>query len=257
MSASATPAASPSPVAPTVLPRSGDIRDAGAVRRDFVRAQRWSASGAVKILGDVDVDEASLSGLSSIRGNVSGGTFSAAGTCDIGGSVTLTGALRGAGTTTVRKGVVAAEIELSGSASISGPIQATGLVRWRGVLETTDDLRAGRVEFEGRGAVPGAVVAKEVEGRIRGDSRFGSIQADRVRITRPGRLFGRGQLTVLTIEAKDVELEGVEAQHVKAERVALGPGCQIAQVDGTITRQHPSAHVGPASRTPPPYGLMR
>jgi cytoskeletal protein CcmA (bactofilin family) len=257
MSASASPPTPTVPAAPTPLPRSGDIRDAGAVRRDSVHAQHWSASGAAKVLGDVDVDEATLSGIVSIRGNVTGGSVSAAGTCDIGGSVRLTAAFRAAGTTTVSKGVQAAEIDLSGSGSISGPVQATGTVRWKGSLETTEGITAGRVEFEGSGTIPGSIVAKEVEVRLRGASRIGSILADRVRITRPGRLFGHGEMFVLTIEAKDVELEGVEAQHVKAERVALGPGCQIAQVDGTIIRQHASAHVGPASHSPPPYGLMR
>jgi cytoskeletal protein CcmA (bactofilin family) len=256
---SATPIAAPSatPAAPPAAPRSGDIRDVGAVRRDSVHAQHWTATGAAKILGDVDVDEANVSGLTTVRGNVTGGSVSVAGTCDIGGSVRLTGTFRGVGTTTLAKGLQAGDVDLAGSASVSGPIQATGRVHWKGSLETTEGLNAGRVEFEGRGVIPGAVLAKEVEGRIRGDSKIGSILADRVRLMRPARLFEHGHLEVLTIEAKEVELEAVHAQHVKAERIVLGPGCQIAQVDGTITRQHASSHVGPQSKTPPPYGLMR
>jgi len=257
MSASATPSAPVSPPAPSPPPRSGDLQDSGAVRRDAVRAHRWSASGAAKVLGDVDVDEATLSGLTSIRGDVTGGSISASGTCDILGSVRLTGAFRGSGTTTIGKGVSAEEIDLSGAASVHGPVESSGRVRWAGSLETGEGVSAARVEFEGRGVVPGAIVAKEVEGRIRGDSRFGSISADRVRITRPARLFAQGELRVLTIEGKDVELEAVVAQYVKAERVALGAHCQIARVDGTITRRHPTARVGPASQSPPPYGLSR
>ncbi|MCI4340096.1 MAG: hypothetical protein L3J73_02345, partial [Thermoplasmata archaeon] len=116
---------------------------------------------------------------------------------------------------------------------------------------------ASRVEFDGRATIEGAVVATEVVGRLRDDSRIGSIRADRVTITRPTRLRGGGRLNVLTIEAKEVDLEAVHAQHVRAERIALGPGCQIAEVEGTITRRHPSAHVGPASQSAPPHGLTR
>jgi len=257
MSAPATSSAPPAPATPTAPPRSGEIQDAGAVRRDSVRAQRWSASGAAKILGDVDVDEATLSGLASIRGQLLGGSVAASGTLDVGGSVRLTGTFRTAGTATIGHGVQAADVDSSGALSVAGPVQASGTVRWKGALDTTEGITAGRVDFEGSASVAGAIVATQLEGRLRGGSKVGSITADRVRITRPARLFGHSELHVLTIEAKEVELEAVTAQHVKAERIALGPGCQIAGVEGTITRQHASAHVGPASRTPPPYGLMR
>jgi cytoskeletal protein CcmA (bactofilin family) len=257
MSASATPPVPANPTPPAPPARSGEIRDAGAVRRESVHAQRWSARGAVKVLGDVDVDEATVAGLSSIRGNVTGGSVSASGTLDIVGSVRLTGGFHASGTTTVGKGLQAGEVDLSGAVSIRGPVQVQGRAGWKGSLELTEGLTADRVDFEGRGEIPGAVVAKELVGRLRGESKFGTIQADHVRITRPSRLFERSGLHVLTIEAHEVELEGVDAQYVKAERIALGPGCQIARVEGTITRQHASAHVGPASRTPPPYGLSR
>jgi len=257
MSASTTPPAPPNAAAPPSPPRSGEIRDTGAVRRDSVRAQRWTASGAVKVLGDVDVDDANLSGLASVRGNLTGGSVAASGTFDLGGSVRLTGTLRAAGTITIAQGVQVAELDLSGSVSVHGPVRATGRVQWKGSLETTEGIAADRVEFEGRGAIAGAVVARSLDGRLRGDSKIGSIVADRVRFTRPARLFGGGHLEVLTIEAQEVELEAVHAQYVKAGKVVLGPGCQIARVDGTISRQHPSSHVGPVSQTPPPYGLMR
>ena len=257
MSAASPSPTGPAPTAPPAPPRTGEIHDLGSVRRDSVRAQRWTAKGADKVLGDAEVDLADLSGLVSIRGTLSGGSVTTSGTLDVGGAVRLAGALTAAGTTTLDGDVLVQELLLTGSTAVSGRVEARGRCRWKGSLEVAQGVTAERVEFEGRGAIEGAVRAKEVEGRVRGPSRFGSIVADRVRIHRPTRLFGGGHLEVLTIEAKDVELEGVHAQYVKAERVAIGAGCQIAQVDGTISRQHPSSHVGPAVRSPTPYGLTR
>ncbi|MCI4354283.1 MAG: hypothetical protein L3K06_02835, partial [Thermoplasmata archaeon] len=151
----------------------------------------------------------------------------------------------------------APEIDLGGAIHVGGAVRAATRLRWKGDLEVGGEVAASRVEFDGRATIEGAVVATEVVGRLRDDSRIGSIRADRVTITRPTRLRGGGRLNVLTIEAKEVDLEAVHAQHVRAERIALGPGCQIAEVEGTITRRHPSAHVGPASQSAPPHGLTR
>jgi len=257
MSAASPSPTAPAPTAPPSLPRTGEIHDVGAVRRDSVRAQRWTTKGAAKVLGDAEADAADLSGLVSIRGSLSGGTVTTSGTLDVGGGVRLAGALTAAGTTTIGQDVLVHELHLSGSASVSGRVEVSGRCLWKGSLEVVQGVSAERVEFEGRGTIDGAVRAKEVEGRVRGVSRFGSIVADRVRIHRPGRLFGDNHLEVLSIQANEVELEGVHAQYVKAERIAIGPGCQIAQADGTISRQHPSSHVGPAVRSPTPYGLTR
>jgi hypothetical protein len=203
------------------------------------------------------VDSADLSGLISIRGNLTGGSATARGTLDVGGLVRLTGTLHADGTTTIGKGVTASDLDVSGAFSLSGPLQCSGRVRWKGTPDSTDGVTASRVEFDGRGTIAGAVVATEFEGRLRDDSKMGSIRADRVIVRRPARLFGSGHLEVLTIEAKEVDLEGVLAQHIRAERIVLGAGCQIASVEGTISRQHPTAHVGPVSQTPRPYGLFR
>src|SRR5579859_7980742 len=88
-SAAARPAppAAPPPVPPP--PRTGEVRDTGAARHDSIRAQRWTAQGAVKVLGDVEIDAAELSGLASVRGAVRGGSVSMQGTLDVGGLVDL------------------------------------------------------------------------------------------------------------------------------------------------------------------------
>jgi len=59
------------------------------------------------------------------------------------------------------------------------------------------------------------------------------------------------------IEAESVKLEGVKVAFVRAPQVILGRGCHVTEVDGTIVRRHPSSHVGPESRSLPPYGLRR
>ena len=256
MSATAVPP-TPLPTSATPPPRSGQVQDNGSVRRDSVRAQNWTLRGAAKILGDVDVDSADLSGLVTIRGSLTGGSVTAHGTFDVGGPSRLERALSASGTVTLGKDIDAPDVEFAGAARIAGALRAPTRLRWKGTLEVDGDVTAGRVEFDGRAIVGGAVVASEIVGRLRDHSRVASIRADRVTIGRASRLMGGGDLEVLTIEAKEVDLEAVTAQHVRAERIALGPGCQIAEVEGTIVRQHPSAHVGPASHSAPPHGLFR
>ena len=245
------PAAAPAP------PRSGSVEDRGATRHDSVRAERWSSRGGTKVLGDVDIGTGDLGGLSSIRGRVRGGTLSAQGTLLVGGSVELEALLSVDGSATFESPVRAARIELVGTISVSGDLVATGSLRLRGSLEVSGRISAPRIELDGRIRAGGDLEAKELIGTLRGESRFPNLRADRIVLRRGGRFGPRGSLTVTSIEATDVALEGVEAEYLRAERIDLGPGCQIARSDGTVSRVHPSSHIGPVSRSPRPYGLSR
>ncbi|HEY6238897.1 MAG TPA: hypothetical protein VIZ68_06925, partial [Thermoplasmata archaeon] len=100
-------------------------------------------------------------------------------------------------------------------------------------------------------------VVVDFSGRLAGTSRATTLQADRVVVRRSGFRGRHATFEVRTIEAKEADLEGVVAEYVRADRIALGPGCQIARIDGEVTRVHASSHVGPVSRSPAPYGLTR
>ena len=252
------PSATAPPPAPPVPPaRTGEVRDAGAARHDAIRAQRWTAQGAAKVLGDVEVDVAELSGLASIRGAVRGGSLSMVGTLDVGGAVDLSGALSVDGEGEFGGTVRSGSFTGAGTLRLRGGLTASTTVRTDGSLEVHGRVDAKSLEFRGRLQVDEEIAVAELTGSLKGDSAVRSIRADRITLRRGGRFGARGRFVVTTIEAKDVTLEDVDAEYVRADRVVLGPGAQVARVDGTIASQHASAHVGPVSRTPKPYGLSR
>jgi hypothetical protein len=249
-----TPPAAPAPPPP----RTGAIADHGAVRRDSLRAQKWSAQGAAKILGDVEIDEAELRGMTSIKGKLSGGTVSSSGNLEVGGAVDLTGLLRVDGETVLRGAAKLGGLEVKGAFRVGTTLTVAGEMRWSGRLETGGDIAAGPVAFEGRLDTPGELRAVSLNGHLKGGtSRCTVVRADLVVLRRMGMLGPAGAMTVQEIEGRHVEVEGVTAERIRAKEVVIGPGCQIAYVEGTVLSIHRSSHVGPVSRSPPPHGLFR
>ncbi len=250
----APPAATPSPVPPA---RSGEVHDVGAARHDFVHAARWSAQGAVKVLGEVDVGSAELGGLATVRGALRAGSLSSKGTLDVAGTAEVANALRLEGEAefgaTLRAGAIVAD----GAVRVRGALSATESLRSVGSLEVHGPLSAPTVSFDGRLLVDGELTAREVTGTLRDDSSVHTIRAERVTIRRGVRFGRRRRLSVTLLEAREVTLEDVDVEYLKADRIALGAGAQVARAEGAVVSRHPTAHVGPVSRSPPPYGLFR
>jgi hypothetical protein len=262
----APPAAAPAAAAPPP-PLRGLVRDAGAVRRDSVRAARWIAAGTVKVTGDVTVTEAALRGLATIGGKFTAdrcsvhGTLEVRGGVDVRTSATLEGTFRPLGPvhfgSAIARGVIRAVADL----------EVDRLFRVAGALEAPS-LHTGALDLDGSATVPGEIVALAgVRAQFRADSQLGSISARSVSLQGPPpglvptilrKVFGgNATVSVERIEADHVELEAVTVEFVRSREVVLGPEAHVATVEGTIVRQHPSAHVGPESRTPPPPGLSR
>lgn len=253
--APATPAPTPAPSAPP--PRTGEVHDAGAARHDGLRVRHWTSQGAVKVLGDVEVDQADLAGLVSIRGTLKGGSVTCSGTLDVGGAVELSGTLSTDGDASLGAAARAASVASKGTLRTLGGLSASAGIRSEGILEVHGGIAGPRLEFHGRILVDEEVAVADLLGTVRGASRARSIRAERVTVRRGGRLGTHGRLTVTTIEATEVDLEDVEVEYLRADRIRLGPGAQVARLDGTVTSQHGTAHVGPVSRSPKPYGLSR
>jgi len=269
MSAAAAPPSAPpaSPPPVPLPPRTGTLRDSGSVRRDSVRAARWSSSGIAKVQGDVDVESGSAAGFVSVGGKLTAGTFGSRGTLEV------------VGPTDVRDGLT-----LDGTVHFQGPVHA-GTLGARGTLECTAEvrvdraftligtleapsLRVGLLELTGTVAVPGEVEAlASVRARFRGDSVIGSLRARSAVLQGPSvalipsllrAVFG-GSVTVHVdrVEADSVELSAVDVEFIRSPKIVLGPGAHLTAFEGTIVRQHPSSRVGPESRSRPPYGLTR
>jgi cytoskeletal protein CcmA (bactofilin family) len=235
---------------------TGEIVDRLPSRRTSIRALRWTSEASAKVLGDVEVAEADLRGPASVRGTFRARSLRVNGSLDVGGELRVEERFDLSGVGRVDAAVAVGELAGDGTLEISGGFTARSAFGFRGFF-TAPELRAPQLRFEGR-----LHVAKEIEGsrvqiRIDGPSSCSRIRAEGLEIRRGGPPWRRGELEVLRIDAKEAFLEGVRAEYVRTERVALGPDCHVTRVDGEIVRRHRTAHVGPESESPPPPGLTR
>ncbi|MGI0131580.1 MAG: hypothetical protein ACREDK_00550 [Thermoplasmata archaeon] len=251
-------ASAPNPAAPATRVRVPEVRDLGASRHDAITAQRWVAQGTSKVLGEVDVEEATLHGGIAIRGTLTADRVHLDGYLEVEGPTRVAHQLALAGDARFTSDVRAGEMRGEGSIEVGGPLVVAGTLAWTGHLDVRGDVRAAALRFDGRLTVQGNLYADTVEGTLRGASRVQNILAPSIAIDRHAPLFGaKGCLDALRIEGREVRLAGVVAQYLRADRASLGPDCHIARLDGTIVRRHASARVGPESTSPRPYGLRR
>ena len=87
----APPATAP---APPTRPRVGELHDSGTVRKEFVNADRWFATGLVKVTGDVQVGQGKLDGTVTLGGKLAASDLQYRGTLDILGAVDVTAGYR-------------------------------------------------------------------------------------------------------------------------------------------------------------------
>lgn len=267
------PAAAPTAAPPTVpAPPLETIRDSGAVQHDAVRALRWTSRGAAKVLGNVDVGSMEGSGLVSVGGTWNAQSTSISGSVEVGGAAKVAGALQLSGSSRFGGPLEIGSLEARGALAAAGDLSSGGLVHAVGELELASGLSAERFVGEGAVTIHAGITAGSVDLILHHDSRAEFVRARVVRIARPPSLlsfplpFGlrlagitlpTATFTTLRIDATEADLEGVSAEYVRADRIRLGRDCHIARLDGTIVARHPTAHVGPESRSPAPYGLRR
>jgi cytoskeletal protein CcmA (bactofilin family) len=216
----------------------------------------------VKVSGEVDVGDIRLDGTVSISGTILADVVRSRGTLEADGPVTVAGALATDGDFHTGGPVRAAQATLVGTTRIGGDVSVSGVLTLKGQFAAAS-IHAGEVRADGGLTVPGDIEAVDVDVRMRKDSRFGAIRAKTVRLHRTApnpveRVFGRSpDPSVTRIEADRVELEGVDVAFVRCPEVILGRDAHITELEGTVVRRHASAHVGPRSVSPPPYGLRR
>ena len=248
--------------APPLSARPGEVRDVGAAHHEAVRARRWTTRGPAKVDGPVVVDEAALIGPASIGGPVSAGRLRVDGSLDLAQGAEIAGALDVDGTVRGAGGIHVGEARVRGVVQLLGALTVDRLLAVVGQL-AAPSVRAGGLSLDGSAEVPGETVAREVDLRFRHPSRLGSIRATTARLSlRPPNpvelVFGRRiAVSVTRIEADSVSLEGVDVRFVRSPSIVLGRDAHLTEYEGTIVARHPSARVGPESRSPPPHGLSR
>jgi cytoskeletal protein CcmA (bactofilin family) len=266
----AAAAASPSTVARSAAPTSPPdpvVRDAGAIRHDTVRAMRWTVSGTCKVTGDATAAEATVAGLLSIGGRLTVTRMTVRGTLEVLGGTDVRERADLDGTFHPRGPVHLASARVAGILRTDSDVRVDHDLAIDGALEAAS-LHVGVLELTGTATVPGEVVASgRIRAGFRGDSSLGPVQAREVSLKGPPpglvpslvrKVFGgNAHVEVERIEADRVELEAVNVGLVRSKEIVLGPGAQVTEIEGTIVRQHPTARVGPESRSRPPHGLSR
>ncbi len=268
-----TPAAPPRPTGPPVAPskppvpappppRAGRLDDRGVVRHDAVHAERWTVHGTAKVIGEADAGGVEVQGTVVIGAGLTADSVRAVGTLDVGGPIGVRTTLRAEGHLRSRGAVEVGDLEVRGAARLSADLRSERFLRVRGSL-AAPNVRATEIDLDGAAEVPGALEADRVDARFDRDSHLGRIRARSVRLR--GRVpnvvdrafFRHATVSVERIDADRVELEAVTVTFVRAPEIVVGRDASVAEVEGKIVRRHPSSHVGPESRTPPPYGLRR
>ncbi len=258
----AAPIRPPAVAPPSPPARAGEVRDQGAVHHDRLRARRWTTHGPVKVDGPVDVDDAALVGPASIGGAVSAGRLRVDGSLNLGREATVVGRLDVDGTVRSAAAIHAGEANLRGAVQLLGALSVDRLLSVVGRL-AAPSVRAGGISLDGSAEIPGEIEARQVDLRLRRPSRIGAIRGGTVRLAlRPPNpielvLGRRIAVSVTRIEADSVSLEGVDVRFVRSPSIVLGRDAHLTEYEGTIVARHPSARVGPESRSPPPHGLSR
>lgn len=251
-------AASPRPPSTAPPPLVGELRDVGGTRREAIRAQSYTALGAVKCLGDLEAGVVELHGLASIGGRVAAERLRAEGTLDVARDVVVRSEATLRGRATIGTSLAAGDLAVRGRLTVRGPMTLDGEGRITGTLEVEGPLVARSLQFDGTLLVPGTIDCPMFTGRLRHRSRVGTLRSENVRLVRPSWPFGStGHLVIDRIEAADVELDGVDCEYLRAERIRLGAGTHVTRLDGHVVRRHPTAVVGPRSWEPLPRGLAR
>ncbi len=259
----------PAPAAGEGTLLTGSVRSTGAARWSSVRAVQWTARGTTKVTGAVEVAVADLRGVVTVGGPLALRKGEVVGSLRVDRDVRVYGSLAVRGSLSVGGAVAGVELRVAGSADVKGPTELSGLCDVRGGFRTEGNVRADVFAFEGRVSIRGRLAARSVVGAIGDRSTVTEIVAPQVELRAararlplpfpipflpppPWR-----DLEVERIEATEARLSDVRVQFLRAERIWLGPNSHVQSYEGTIVERHKTAHVGPESETPPPYGLTR
>ncbi len=242
--------------------RSGRLVDRGTVRREEVRADRWSVRGVAKVTRDVDVGRADLDGLVSVAGRLSAEAVRARGALEVFGPVDVRGTFEARGDVRGGGALHAGDLDLDGPNRVDGAISVDRRAHVRGLLHAPS-FDGGILEISGSATVAGELRALQVQADLSGPSEIGMVVARSVRVHGHSpnlldkALFREARSTVARIEAESVDLANVRVGFVRATSLVLGPGAHVTAVEGNVVRRHPKSRVGPESESVPPFGLRR
>lgn len=203
------------------------ISGAGKINGDL-KCIRFSGSGSAKVNGNVICDHFGCSGSGKVTGDVEAKEVKVSGACKIEGDM--------------RGGLLVT----SGAANIEGDIKCEK-VSASGMLTTGKNIEAEEVNIEGGIKNYGTINAEKIRIECRagnGSCTFNEMGASKISIngynesSRPYffKLFGMftGGTSIITgniVEGDDIYMENANVKTIRGDRVVIGPGCRIQQVE--------------------------
>jgi cytoskeletal protein CcmA (bactofilin family) len=241
--------------------RSASLSGAGRLSGgDYTRV---SISGAGKVTGDLKAEELRISGAGKVEGKTEAVQIVVSGSGSFAGSVTademvVSGAARIDGDGRIK------ELKCSGTFRVARNLTAE-YAKASGQIRVGGDLEADIFKASGGFGIEGLLSADKIEVRLGGTCKAREIGGERIDVRRGGfrekgflldglvRIFSGGgiaELTAGSIEGDEIHLEDTIADVVRGNRVEIGPGCRIKNVEYTETLSvHESAHVERQTKT--------
>jgi cytoskeletal protein CcmA (bactofilin family) len=177
-------------------------------------------TGEAEMGGDVNCQSLHCTGNVLVKGSLSADILRLTGEADIKGDFLLKNA------------------RTLGNCRVQGKVRAVELLM-RGMFAVEGDLDADRLTVKGAAEIGGFLNAGQLEIQLFGPCRIADIGCGTIRVKRSTlqslkELFkpdGPSELTVGTIEGDRLELSHTNAQIVRGNRIIIGPGCSIEEVE--------------------------
>lgn len=172
----------------------------------------------VTTLSGGEYDELEINGVITGNGDMKGRTISVDGVVTINGKLEAEESIRLNGVDTLNQSLRAKDISIDGVCTIGGNVEADHVL-CKGVLTCKGQISADLIEGNG------ALSIKEMVG-------------EKVIIRCKGKKHGwfakkRELSKINTIEATEIDVDGIQCQNLNGENVTIGPNCVIENVECT------------------------
>jgi len=202
----------------------------GASKIEGCNCEIFRAAGASKVNGDLRADDADVSGATKINGNAYFGKLDSS------------GALKVRGKSEGKK------LDLSGSSKFEDRVDVKSIDS-SGSFSVKGDVNCTNMDISGNVKIQGILTGEEIMLNNSGKSKINKIKGGDVLVESGGSGFlpfgfGRsGSLEVESISGDDISLENTKAKKVTGNKVIIGRGCKIKNVEAKELKIHESAKV--------------
>jgi len=202
----------------------------GASKIEGCNCEMFRAAGASKVNGDLRADDADVSGATKINGNAYFGKLDSS------------GALKVRGKSEGKK------LDLSGSSKFEDNVDVKSIDS-SGSFSVEGDVNCTSIDLSGLVKIQGILKGEEIMLNNSGKSKINKIEGGDIVVESGGSGFfsfgfGKsGSLEVESISGDDISLENTKAKKVTGNKVIVGRGCKIKDVEAKELKIHESAKV--------------